>query len=105
MRAEHGQAGVETLIALPLLALLVLAGAEASAWVASAVLAGSAAHAGARAIARGAPAREAARAELPGLLRRGARVTIDAGVVRVVLRVPALVPGVPAIHVSAEAEP
>jgi hypothetical protein len=105
MTYERGQAGIETLLALPVLLLVALAGAEAASWAASAVLAGSAAGAGARALARGEPAGGAARAELPGPFGRRARVTVEEGVVRVVLRVPSLVPGVPALDASARAGP
>jgi hypothetical protein len=105
MPHERGQAGVETLLALPVLLLVVLAGAEAATWGASAVLAGTAAGAGARALARGEPAERAARAELPGPLRRRARVSVQDGVVRVVLHVPSLVPGVPAFDAAAKARP
>jgi hypothetical protein len=105
MLQERGQAGIETLLALPVLVLVVLAGAEAAMWGASAVLAGTAAGAGAGALARGEPAERAARAELPGAFRHRARVTVEDGVVRVVLRVPSLVPGVPAFDASAQARP
>ena len=56
MEHERGQAGVETLIALPVLLLVALVGAQAVVWALGALLAGSAASAGARALARGEPA-------------------------------------------------
>jgi hypothetical protein len=102
---ERGQAGIETLIALPVLLLVALAGAQAVVWAASALLAGSAASAGARALARGEPVQPAVRRELPGPLRHLARVGADGGVVRVVIRVPSLVPGLPRFEVSARARP
>jgi hypothetical protein len=102
---ERGQAGIETLIALPLLLLVVIAGGQAVAWVATSMLAGTAAGAGARALARGEPAEPAARGELPGPFRRVARVSVEDGVVHVVLRLPSVVPGVPAFEVSANAGP
>jgi hypothetical protein len=102
---ERGQAGVETLIALPLLLLVALVGAQAVVWVLGALLAGSAASTGARALARGEPAVPAARAELPEPLRRFTRVAAARGVVRVVVRVPSLVPGLPTFEVSASARP
>jgi hypothetical protein len=105
MRRERGQAGIETLIALPLVLVIVLASAQAAAWAACSVLAGTAASAGARALVRGSPAGVAARRELPGPFRRQAAVTTVGGVVRVVLRVPSLVPGLPARHVTARAGP
>jgi hypothetical protein len=105
MRRERGQAGVETMIALPLLVLVVLVAVQASAWVATSVLAGLAADAGARAQSRGEPALTAARAELPGPVRGLLQLTTDAGTVHVVMRVPELVPGLPSLHVSAQAAP
>jgi hypothetical protein len=92
-------------LALPALLLVSLAAGEAASWAASAVLAGTAAGAGARALARGEPAEGAARAELPGAFRGRARVTVEDGVVHVVLRVPSLVPGVPVFDASARASP
>jgi hypothetical protein len=100
---EQGQAGIETLIALPVLLLVVLAGAQAATWAASSVLASLSASAGARALVRGEPVDSAARAELPGPLGRRARVSAADGVVRVVIRVPSLVPGVPALSVTGRA--
>jgi hypothetical protein len=105
MEHERGQAGVETLIALPLLVLVALVGAQAVVWAVGALLAGSAASAGARALAHGEPAPPAVRAELPGPLRRLTHVVAAGGVVRVVVRVPSLVPGVPTFEVSARARP
>jgi hypothetical protein len=105
MWRERGQAGIETLVALPVLLLIMLAGAEAVAWAASSVLAGSAAGAGARALARGEPAAPSARAELPAPFRRIARVSVEDGVVRVVLRIPSLLPGAPSLAASASAGP
>jgi Flp pilus assembly protein TadG len=103
MRREQGQAGIETLLALPVLLLVALAGAETATWAASSVLVGSAAGAGARALARGDPVDAAVRRELPGPFRGLARVTVEQGVVRVVLQVPMLVPGAPGLDASAEA--
>jgi hypothetical protein len=105
MRREHGQAGIETLVALPLVLVIMLAGAQAVAWAACSVLADTAASAGARALVRGSPVDVAARGELPGPFRRQAAVTTVGGVVRVVLRVPSLVPGLPVRHVTARARP
>jgi hypothetical protein len=102
---ERGQAGVETLIALPVLLLVALVGAQAVVWAVGALLAGSAASAGARAVARGDPAVPAVRAELPEPLRRLTHVVAARGVVRVVVRVPSLVPGLPTFEVSARARP
>jgi hypothetical protein len=105
MRRERGQAGIETLLALPVLLLMVLAGAETATWAASSVLAGNAAGAGARALARGDPAAPASLAELPRPIRRLARVSIVDGTVHVVVRVPSLIPGTPALDAAATARP
>jgi hypothetical protein len=105
VRGERGQAGIETLVALPLLLVVVLAGAEAVAWAASSVLAASSASAGERALVRGEPAGPAARRELPGPFGRLATVSTVDGVVRVVVRVPSLGPGVAALRVTALAGP
>jgi len=90
-RREDGQAAVELVALLPLVALLAagawqLAVAGHAAWSADA-----AARAAARAVATGGDARAAARASLPGRLEEGMRVRASAdGDVRVVLRVPAV---------------
>lgn len=105
MRGERGQAGIETVVALPLLLLALLAAAEAAAWAGASVLASTAAGAGARALARGEPPEAAARRELPGPFRGLARVASEQGVVRVSIRMPSLVPGVPGLSVIATARP
>jgi hypothetical protein len=58
------------------------------------VLAGSAAEAGALALAAGADAESGVREALPGWTRAGARVTVEGGRVRVRLRPPSPLPGV-----------
>jgi hypothetical protein len=105
MQGERGQAGIETLLALPVLLLVSLAGAEAATWAAGSVLAGNAAGAGARALARGEPVEPSARAELPEPFRRLAHVTVEGGVVRVVLSVPSFVPGIPGVDATVRARP
>src|ERR687894_1435725 len=94
--AEHGQASVELVALLPLMA--VLAGLLWQGVVAGQAvwLAGSAARAAARASAVGADERAAARRVLPARLRRGLVVRRDgaaAGGVRVGIAVPAIVGG------------
>jgi hypothetical protein len=98
-----GQASVETVALLPLVLLVaallwqgLLAGQAA--W-----LAGSAARGAARAHAVGADPRVAARAALPGRLRRGLIVRAGASEVRVRVRVPAIVGGGSLLAVSARA--
>ena len=90
-RREEGQAAVELVALLPLVALLAagawqMAVAGHAAWSADA-----AARAAARAVATGGDARAAARASLSRRLEAGMRVRAsEAGDVRVVLRVPAV---------------
>ena len=88
-RQADGQAAVELIALLPLVALLAagawqLVVAGHAAWSAD-----SAARAAARAVATGGDARAAARASLSGRLEDGLKVTAsDDGDVRVALRVP-----------------
>jgi hypothetical protein len=101
MAAERGQAGVELVALLPCLLLLVAALAQACLFALCAVAAERAASAGARAVARGAPAGAAVRAVLPGVLARAARVRVGAdGSVAVTLAVPRVLP-VAALSVGA----
>jgi hypothetical protein len=108
LASEEGQATVELVALLPVLAVLL-----AGAW--QAVLAGhavwaatAAARAAARAHAVGADARAAARAHLPASLEPGLRVrALDGGEVRVSVRVPSL-PGLPSpgrVRAGAHFEP
>ncbi len=95
-RRERGQASVELVALLPLMA--VLAGVLWQASIAGQAiwLAGSAARAAARASAVGADARSAARDVLPGRLEPGLavdRLPGDAGGVRVTIAIPAIVGG------------
>jgi hypothetical protein len=102
---ERGQASVELVALLPLVA--VLAGLLWQATVAGQAvwLAGSAARAAARASAVGADARVAARRVLPARLQRGLRVTRAGrgGGVRVEVAIPAIVVGGSLTSVSARA--
>jgi len=86
--AERGQASVELLGALPALLLLAFVAFQLLAVGYSAVLAGTAAEAGALAIASGVDAREGVRESLPGWSRAGARVSVSGGTVSVRLRPP-----------------
>jgi len=93
-RREEGQAAVELVAVLPIVALLAmllwqLAVAGQAAW-----LAGSAARAAARAHAVGRDAGAGARSVLPSGLERGLRVrTRPNGTVSIALRVPTVVGG------------
>ena len=94
LRAERGQAAVELLGAVPAVLLLALVLAQALAVGYASVLAGSAAEAGALALAAGADARAGVREALPGWTRTDARVEEHGGEVRVTLRPPALLDAV-----------
>jgi hypothetical protein len=101
---ERGQATVELVATLPLVA--ILAGSMWQATVAGQAvwLAGSAARAAARASAVGADPRAAARRVLPARLERGLLVTrVDGAGVRVAITVPAILGGVSLGSVSARA--
>ena len=93
-RAEDGQASIELVALLPLLALLIVALWQAALAGGTVWLAGSAARAAARAAALGADPVLAARHALPGTFARGVEVTRAAdGSVRVRVQVPGAVPG------------
>jgi len=86
--SERGQALVELLGAVPVLLLVGLVLLQALAVGYAAVLAGTAAHAGALALAAGGDPRSGVRESLPGWSRARARVDVDGGKVRVRLRPP-----------------
>jgi hypothetical protein len=91
-RSESGQASVEFVAALPLLAVVAFALWQAVVAGQAAWLAGSSARAAARASALGGDPRAAAAGLLPGSLRRRLRVdTPSPGTVRVRVGVPAVV--------------
>ncbi len=87
---ERGQASVELLGALPALLALGLVILQLLAVGYSAVLAGTAAEAGALALAAGGDAEAGAREALPGWGKAKARVSVSGGTVRVHLRPPSL---------------
>lgn len=93
-RQQRGQASVELVALLPLMAVLALVGWQVVVAGQAVWLAGTAARSGARAQALGADAATAARSALPVRLRRGLRVHEDDGGVVVLLVVPAVVGGV-----------
>ena len=86
---ERGQALVELLGAVPAVLLLGLVIMQALAVGYASVLAGTAAEAGALALAGGRDARQGVRDALPGWSRSRARVRVSGGQVRVTLRPPA----------------
>jgi hypothetical protein len=102
-RSERGQAAAELVAVVPL--LIVLIGLVAQLAVAGYALwsAGDAARAGARAAHVGGDAEHAALSALPGWLERRAEIDVR-GPVEVRVEAPALVPGVPAIPLSAASE-
>ncbi len=85
---EDGQASVELLGALPAMLVLGVFLFQVLAVGYSAVLAGTAAEAGALALAGGGDPQEGARRALPGGSRAGMRVEVSGGNVRVRLRPP-----------------
>ena len=85
---ERGQALVEVVGGLPAMLIVALVLLQLLATGYSAVLAGSAAEAGALALAGGGDARGAVRHALPGWSRARARIDVSGGTVRVRLRPP-----------------
>lgn len=109
-RADSGQAAVEFVALLPVLALCALAFGQATVAGWTAWSAAGAARVSARAEALGNDPAVAARAVLPAMLARRAKVTVgqagarDAHRTTVRLRVPALLPGLRMGTVAAGAE-
>lgn len=95
---ERGSVSLELVGALPVILLTVLVAAQIVAAGAAVWSAGIAARAGARAVLTGKEPRGAAERALPGVLRGGLEVSQKDGV-RVGVRVPGLIPGLPETHV------
>jgi hypothetical protein len=93
-RGSGGQATIEVVGMLPLLALVGVAVLQLLAAGAAHEYAGHAAEAGAIALADGRDAEDAARAAIPGWTRRRLEVRVDGRRVHVRLRPPAIVGGV-----------
>jgi hypothetical protein len=101
LRSRSGQVAAELVAVVPILIFVALAVAQLAIAGYALWSAGTAARAGARAAEVGGDAEHAALSALPGWLDDGARIeTGDPFGVRVAA--PALVPGAPAITVSAE---
>src|SRR5215217_413026 len=101
-RDESGQASVEFVAAIPVLLVVTLVVAQLAVAGYALWSAGAAARAGARAGYVGGDAKAAARRSLPAPLRHRASIR-DSDGVEVRVRAPALVPGIPAVPVSARA--
>ncbi len=99
-RGAEGQAAVEFVAILPVLALGLLVALQLALAGYGLWSAGAAARAGARAAHIGRDGVRAARRALPARLRRGARIS-DSDGVRVSVRVPLLIPGLPSVGVHA----
>jgi hypothetical protein len=103
-RGQSGQAAVELVAVLPVLAALLAGLWQVALLGHTSWSAAVAARAAARASALGLDARAAARAHLPARLDRGLRVReSDGGEVTVTVRVPSVVGGVGVGHASASA--
>jgi hypothetical protein len=104
MADARGQATVEAVALVPLLLLVGALALQLLAAGYAGVLAGTAAEAGALALAAGGDARAGARESLPGWARARARVSASGGAVTVRLRPPALLsPAADALATEARA--
>jgi hypothetical protein len=106
--AERGQATVEMVAALPVLALAALVALQLLATGYALTLADGAAEAGALALASGGSAGEAARGALPGWAEDDVSVAVEGGEVSVRLRPPSPIPALAerlAVSSSAVARP
>jgi len=100
---ERGQASVELVAAIPLMLVLALVVAQLAVAGYALWSAGAAARAGARAEYVGGNGEAAARQSLPSPLRAGASIE-DSDGLSVRVHAPALVPGIPAVPVTAKAD-
>ena len=96
--SQSGSDSLELIGSLPIVLLAVLVAVQIVIAGAALWSAGVAARAGARAVATGKEPRGAAERALPGVLRGGLKVTRGEGV-KVGVRVPAVIPGLPETHV------
>ena len=102
-RGEEGSASLELVGVLPFLLVAILVAAQLALAGASLWSAGLAARAGARASLVGGRADAVARAALPPMLRKGARVsTATGGGATVEVAMPRLLPGLPAVRIGSK---
>jgi TadE-like protein len=101
LRSQTGQAAAELVAVVPLLIVVLLAVAQLAIAGYALWSAGTAARAGARAAEVGGDPESAARSALPGWLEDGARIE-SGDPIEVRVAAPALLPGAPAIPVSAQ---
>lgn len=99
-RSQLGQASVEAVALLPLLAVGALAAGQLLAAGQARELAGAAAQAGAMAVIQGGDPRAAAHAAIPGWSRSRAAVAVDGRDVVVTLRPPGVLPGLAGLLVA-----
>lgn len=102
MRAEEGSASLELVGVLPFLLLAILVASQLAMAGASLWSAALAVRAGSRAALVGGRSEAAARAALPPVLRRSARVAAGGGGVAIEVPLPRLLPGLPAVGVGAK---
>ena len=100
---QSGQVSAELIAVVPLAILVTLAVAQLALAGWALWSAGDAARAGARAAHVGGDARAAARSALPSPLRDRAQVS-EGGPVEVRVAAPSLVPGLPAVPITARAD-
>jgi hypothetical protein len=100
VRESTGQAAIELIAVAPLLLVLLLVVGQLVIAGFALWSAGDAARAGARAALVGGDPERAARSALPGWLEHDAEIKSD-GPVEVSVEAPALLPGIPAIPLSA----
>jgi hypothetical protein len=100
--SQQAQASVELIAIVPLLIVSALALGQTLVACWALLSAGEAARSAARIVHVGGDAKEAAGKSLPGLLEP-ADVDVDGARVRIEVRAPALLPGVPGIPVAASA--
>ena len=100
--SQQAQASAELIAVVPILLVSAVALAQALAAGWALLSAGEAARSAARIAHVGGDAEEAAGEALPALLEP-AEVDVDGAEVRIEVRAPALLPGVPDIHVAASA--